>query len=569
MKRNILLLATVFTISFSFLSFYSAAQTPNWIRVRSAGQDCNGYSNSIAVDASGNTYITGYFYSDTLTFGSITLTNNDNTGNSSDLFLAKFDANGDVLWAQSAGGANSDGANSIALDASGNIYVAGWFYSSSITFGYYALINADNTGNTSDLFVAKFNTNGNVIWAKSFGGADDDAANSVAVNAIGNVYLTGYFYNDTLTFGSTSLTNANGYDDIFLAKLDTSGNVIWANSAGGTDNALANSVVADASGNAYVAGGFYCDTLSFGSISLINDNAGYEDIVLAKYDSSGNVLWAKSEGGANDDAAYSVTTDASGNAYLTGSFRSATLAIGTSVLMNSDTTNSTEDIFLAKYNANGNLLWAKSAGGTESDDAYSVAVDALGNSYITGRFNSPVIKFGVDSLTNVVSTGISSDIFLAKYDAGGNVLWAKSAGGTDDDVANSIALNASGNIYITGDFVSTSCTFGNDNMLNDSNYYQIFVAKAGIGAGIKEMNNSPDISVYPDPNNGKFQVTSPKSQIQSLDIYNMIGEKVCSITNYKQQTTNEIDISSFLSGMYVIEVKTEKGIEVRKFIKEQ
>jgi hypothetical protein len=574
-SNKILLLTTILAVHCFLFAVQCFSQTPNWIWARSAGQGSNGYSNSIAADASGNTYIAGYFYSDTLTFGSITLTNLDNTGNTSDMFLAKYDPNGNVLWAESAGGANSDGANSLALDASGNIYVTGWFYSPFITFGSVILPNSDNSGNTSDLFIAKYNTNGNVIWAERFGGTDDDVANSITVDVSNNIYLTGYFYNDTLIFGTSTLANGYDNDDVFLTKLDNSGNVIWANSAGGTDNSLANSVASDASGNAYVAGGFYCDTLAFGSYTLINDNGGYEDIFLAKYDSSGSVIWAKSEGGTNDDVAYSVAADVSGNAYLTGSFRSTYLTVGSYTLLNTDSTNGTDDIFLAKFNSNGNVLWAKSAGGTNDDDAYSVAVDKSGNSYIAGRFNSPVISFGPDTLTNAVSTGISADIFLAKYNTNGNAIWAKSAGGTDDDVVNSITLNTSNNIFVTGDFASTSCAFGNDNLLNDSNNYEIYVAKLDIGAGIKELNNSLVISDYPNPASYCLTVELKDSEIQNsvcfasgleLRIYDIVGNLILEnkLNNYK--TT--FDVSYFPKGVYVVEVMTTKGVMVTKFLKE-
>ncbi len=566
-RKCILLLSSILAACFSLFTFHCFSQTPNWIWARSAGQDCNGYSNSIAADASGNTYITGYFYSDTLIFGPFTLTNIDNSGNTSDLFLAKYDANGNVLWAESTGGLASDGASSIAVDKLGNIYVAGWFYSTTINFWPYILINTDNTGNTSDLFLTKYDTNGNIRWAISAGGKNDDAVNSIALDLSGNVYMAGNFYGDTLTLGTTNLTNA-GNDDIFLTKLDSNGNVVWAKSAGGNYDDLANSVATDASWNIYLAGGFYSDTLGFGSYTLTNNNAGFEDIYLAKYDNNGNVLWAKSTGGANDDVAYSITADAFGNEYLTGCFRSSSLNFDSNVLKNEDSINGTEDIFLAKYTTTGNVLWAKSAGGTNDDDAYSIAVDSIGNSYITGRFNSPVIPFGSDTLTNVVSTGISSDIFLAKYNANGNVIWAKSAGGTDDDVANSVALNTSGNIFVTGDFESPSCAFGFDNMLNDSNYYEIFIAKIGIGTGIKEVNNPIHISVFPNPASNDIVIDYEDFPFTSRDlrIFDMVGDLILEYPLQRNMTT--IDISSFASGVYFAEIISNKGVIVKKFEKQ-
>ena len=226
-------------------------------------------------------------------------------------------------------------------------------------------------------------------------------------------------------------------------------NWLWAKSAGGTGNDGANLVAVDASGNAFVVGIFSSTTITFGSTILTN--AGGYDIFLAKYDASGNVLWAKNAGGINDDEANSVAVDTLGNIYITGFFSSPTITFGSTTLTNVGDTNSSpgQDIFLAKYDAAGNLLWAKSAGGISYDRAISVAVDASGNAYLTGGYNSPTISFGSDTLINVSS---SEDIFLAKYDVAGNVLWAKSAGGTNVDRAISVGVDALGNSSITGFF---------------------------------------------------------------------------------------------------------------------
>lgn len=228
MKKQILLFTVI--SSLCFFSILLNAQTPNWLWAKTAGNTSNDIANSVAVDASGNSYIAGAFLSPTITFGSTTLTNNG----ADDIFLAKYDASGNVLWARSAGGTNHDYANSVAVDPSGNVYVAGYFTSDTIIFGSYTLINTDNTTNsTSDLFLVKYNSSGNVLWAKSAAGLNNDEAASVSVDASGNAYITGYFSSYTLSFGTITLTNTdtiNYTDDIFIAKYNTSGNVLWAKS---------------------------------------------------------------------------------------------------------------------------------------------------------------------------------------------------------------------------------------------------------------------------------------------------------------------------------------------------
>ncbi len=471
MKKQILIITVI--SSLCFLSIISNAQSHSWVQAKSAGGTGQDKATSVTVDASGNTYVAGYFQSNTITFGSFTLTN---AGGYDDIFLVKYDANGNVLWAKSAGGTADDDATSIAVDASGNTYVAGTFESSSITFGSITLTN----GHTwyGDIFVAKYDTNGNVLWAKSAGGTDYDIANSVAVDASGNTYLTGMFGSPTITFGSTTLTNVGAYN-IFLTKYDAAGNVLWAKKAGGENADEAFSVAVDASGNTYLTGMFCSSSITFGSTTLTNANGIHQtpDLFLAKYDAGGNVLWAKSVGGTGYECAYSVAINASGNPYVAGYFNSSTLSFGSTTLTNAGN----PDIFLAKYDAGGNVLWAKSAGGTGTDIATSVAVDNSGNPYVVGYFTDSTFTFGSTTLTNADTTSIwgSDDIFLAKYDNAGNVLWAKSAGGTGTDDATSVAVGTSGNPYVVGYFTDSTLTFGSTTLTNadTSNTSDLFLVK--------------------------------------------------------------------------------------------
>lgn len=149
--------------------------------------------------------------------------------------------------------------------------------------------------------------------------------------------------------------------------------------------------------------------------------------------------WARSANGSNGDAAYDVAVDISGNSYLTGTFYTATLIFGTTILTNAHTGNG--DMYVVKYDAGGNVLWAKSAGGTGDERGYKIALDRAGNCYITGYFSSSTITFGTTTLTNAGLT----NMYIVKYDAGGNVVWAKSAGGTNNDYGSGIAVDAAGN----------------------------------------------------------------------------------------------------------------------------
>ncbi len=274
---------TISLLALIGLSNLVNAQVPNWAWAKSAGGTKDDYGRSVSTDASGNVFVTGHFDSKTIVFGTTTLTNANNSGNTNDIFIVKYNAAGNVLWAKSAGGIDGDQGYGVSTDASGNVFVTGHFNSATIAFGTTTLTNADNSGNTDDIVIVKYDANGNVLWAKLAGRTQDDYSYSVSTDAGGNVFMTGIFYSDTITFGTTSLTNAGpNYEDIFIVKYDASGNVLWAKSAGGTSDEGGFSVSTDAGGNVFMAGYFRSATIPFGSTTLTNAGGGVTDIFIAK-----------------------------------------------------------------------------------------------------------------------------------------------------------------------------------------------------------------------------------------------------------------------------------------------
>lgn len=558
-KKSILLFSVISVLC--FLSLLSFAQAPNWAWAKSAGGSGNDYGASTVVDSSGNVYVAGSFGSNTIVFGSTTLTN----AGIEDMFLVKYDHNGNVIWAKRAGGSADDGPSSIAIDAYGNIYIAGCFESSTITFGSYTLTNA-GVDTTYDMFLVKYDANGNVLWANRAGGTYQDQADAVTVDAFGNVYMTGYFESSTITFGSTTLTNLFwGYQsgDISLTKYDANGNVIWAKSAGGNWADVASTIAVDISGNIEIAGWFFSTTLTFGSYTLTGTNFYAGDLFLAKYDANGNVLWATSAGGTEGAEAYSVAVDVSKNIYLTGHYYDTTLTFGSYTLTNAGL----GDIFFVKYDADGNVAWAKSAGGPLKDWGMSVAVDALSNPYMAGIFRSSTITFGTTTLTNS-STG-TYDMFLTKYDPNGNVIWAKSAGGTGIDIVNSVYIDASGNPYMTGNYTSLTIPFGSTTLVNADNSgstYDMFIAKLGNSTGINELRRSSTISIFPNPATDRLTIeTSAIPALDQISIINSTGQELISQQVKEPKTT--IDISTLPNGVYFVRMTSDKTVEVGKFVK--
>lgn len=227
----------------------------------------------------------------------------------------------------------------------------------------------------------------NWAWARSAPSGTSGYAEGygIATDALGNVYIGGS-YHDTIIFGTSIFPDFNG---MFIAKYDSLGNLKWGKNIHGVG--YGNNVATDLYGNVYLAGWFQTPTVIFDSDTLTN--AGAIDMFLAKYDSSGNFIWAKRAGGTLGEQGFDVSTDAIGNIYVSGNFGSPTINFGSYVLTNAD---SIADVFLVKYDSSGNILWAKSAGGSSLEQGKGVTADSFGNVFITGYFNSPFMVFGFE-----------------------------------------------------------------------------------------------------------------------------------------------------------------------------
>ncbi|MEQ1906683.1 MAG: SBBP repeat-containing protein, partial [Pirellulaceae bacterium] len=272
---------------------------------------------------------------------------------------------GDFVWVNTVGGTGNEIANAVATDSAGNVYTAGYFQG-TVDFdpgsGTTPLTSAGGT----DIFVTKVDNSGALLWARSMGGGGTDAANGIAVDSTGNVYTTGSF-NGTADFdpsGSVSNLVSAGSSDIFVSRLDSSGNHVWARRMGGIDDDVANGIVVDSTGNVYATGTF-SGTADFdpglGVSNLIS--AGSSDIFVSKLNSSGNYVWARSLGGSTVDDAAGIAVDATGNVYTTGYFTTTAdfdPGLGISNLISAGSS----DVFVSRLDSNGNYVWARGMGGS-------------------------------------------------------------------------------------------------------------------------------------------------------------------------------------------------------------
>jgi hypothetical protein len=538
---------------FILISLSGFSQVPGWVWAKDAGGKSYDDATSVTTDNAGNVYVCGSFYQDTIILGNDTL----RTAGLTDLFLIKYDPSGNIIWVKQSGGTSDEFPAAVTTDLWGNIYFVGTFSSTSITFGNTTLLNP-NLG-FPDIFIVKYDTNGNVLWAKREGQSDYDFASSVVTDPVnGEPYLAGAFYANSITIGTTTLPN-NGLYDALLIKYDTAGNELWARSSGGTLNDLGNGVSIDRAGKVYVAGGYASASMTFGTTTLTNVSAGFPDIFTVKYDSAGTVLWAKSEGGTDNDHAVTVANDTAGNVFVGGHFHSTSFPFASTTLTN----NGMGDIFLLKYDSAGNAMWGINQGGSDMDFGYSVAVDQTGNSYFTGMFMSMSVIFGSTTLTNA---SMDEDMFIVKYDPMGNEIWALSAGGMNRDYINCVTVNSSGNLYAVGSFGSPAIMIGATTFTNaDSSgtTSDIFVGKLDVVTGTIQNINAQNFSAYPNPSSGKFILTGINSPANII-VCNTLGEKIYSEINNNSQ--NEIDLSNQPNGIYFVTIETEKESITRKII---
>jgi len=430
------------------------AASGDFLWAKSVGGVDYDYPQSIVADSNGNVYVAGYF-EETADFdpgaGSAELT----SAGSYDIFILKLDSNGNYIWAKRIGGTGSDFARTIVTDTNGNIYIAGSFFS-TVDFDPGAGTANLTSAGLADIFVAKYDSDGNYIWAKRMGGSSNDYGVGMTIDASGNVYTAGSFQS-TVDFdpgaGTANLTSAGG-SDIFVSKLDSNGNFVWAKSMGGTDYEGARGIAVSASGTVYTIGNFE-GTADFdpGAGTANLTSAGFDDVFISKLDSSGNFVWAKRIGGTDYEEGTAIAIDAGENVYLTGKYV-LTVDFDPGAGTFNLTSAGQDDIFVSKLDSNGNFVWGKSMGGTEFERGESIALDANNNVYLTGVFVGTADFDPGPGVFNL--TGSNGDVFISILNQNGDFITAKRMGGAGYDNGNAIALDAQDNILVTGAFYETA-----------------------------------------------------------------------------------------------------------------
>lgn len=408
------------------------AGAPQW--PKHIGTADSEYGVAITTDSSGNVFVAGLF-SGTINFGAGAMT----SAGVYDLFIVKYSADGQCLWSKRYGGVNSESVKHIALDSSGNIFVGGAFYA-TCNFGGSDLTSAGD----ADPWLAKYDSYGNHDWSISFlKGTLTDGVSRIATDSAGNVYVTGQFRGSGLAINNgKSLSSEFNSTDAFLIKFNTSGVCQWAknffNYGAGEEGT---SIAVDSSGN-IVVGGFSQSGISLGGDYL--PEGGY----IGKFEpSAGNHLWSRPCGYNNPGRVLALTLDASDNVFASGYFSGKSSEFGGPGPITG--TALSTDLFVAKYGSDGSYGWARALPGTNHGVSNCVAVNSSGDVVVTGYFRGTV-NFGGVSYTSSLT---ADNGFVAKYDGATSApVWAKHLAGAQYSVANGVAADGSGNVFMTGGF---------------------------------------------------------------------------------------------------------------------
>jgi hypothetical protein len=432
--------------------------------------------HAAATDSAANIYMVGRFLGTDVNFDPDGVDIHSSIGGP-DAYFCKYDTYGNFQWAVTWGGTSDNSCDGVAVDSSDNIYVGGYFKGADVNFNPAGSALHSSSGG-SDIYLSKFDSNGNFQWVRTWGGVVLDACLDIAVDNSGDVFSAGY-YTGTVDFdpgiGVTEYTSDNSWD-VYVSKFNSAGDFQWARVWGGPAQDLGWAVSADSTGNVYVTGEFRGEDINFnpGGTDLHSSN-GLSDIFVSKFNSDGDFQWAHTWGGASNNSGYGVLADNSGNAYVTGFFSAAGVNFdpgGTDL----HTSHGGDDIFLSKFNSSGVFQWADTWGGTGNDAGYGLAANISGDIFVSGAFDGTNVNFNPHPTgADLHSSNGGADVFLSRFNSSGIFQWARTWGGPEDaafteDICYGVAIDSSGNVYPAGFYRGEDVNFSPDGIdLHSSN----------------------------------------------------------------------------------------------------
>ena len=555
MKTKII--KTIFTVYCLLFAVHCFSQ--NWLWAKSAGGQTffADYGQYICKDNNGNIYVAGSMSLPSCSFH----TNTFNINGFNDLFLAKYDTNGNEIWVKQFGGYNTmvsgsvkfEGAGGLVFDANTNsLYMSGRFMGSCV-FGSFTLNAAGS--NNMQMFITKFDLNGNCTWAKGASSSSgDNAYGPLAVAPNGEIYVLGGTQNGG-TIGTISIPPSS-----FLAKFDNNGSCIWAKpifngyGANGQSIKIFNSDILILGINGVDS--FYVDT-------LLIKTENYLGNFIARFDINGNILQVtKYIGGPSATGNDCMSLDGNGNCYIIGNFKNgfATFNNNIDTIYSSDSSH----FFFAKYDINGNFKWVHSDSTSITDLGYGVFSDLGSNIFITGAFSGSA-RFGSFNVT----ASTSSDMFVAKYNSAGACLGVNTAG---NSIGDAVTADEGGNCYVTGGYINTA-NFGSTVLTSlAGNKTNIFTAKSNLITGISEVRKTVNNSliIYANPTTGKCNITVPDDFLNETNLTLSIFDNSSKIIQQKKLEMNEnkikLDLEAEAKGIYTAVLSNGKKSYTGKIV---
>ena len=407
-----------------------------WVRTW-GGTGVDQAKNNVTDDI-GNIYTTGYF-SDTIYFGGELVYESNGAA---DVFLCKYNSDGEIQWVNVWGGSGSDQGMDIALDNMGHVYVTGQF-EGIVDFDPDEGIDEHTAVGSGDSYFSKFDTDGNYIYAKTWGGTSSNYGEGIATDNWNNIFVAGSFIG-TVDFdpdGGVENLTSNGANDIYVSKFDSSGIFQWVGREGGGSDDGGYAVCTDSAGDVYVTGQY----------------PYYYYTPLIKWDGDGNHQWTITWGGGHTNGGHAVAADDSDNIYVTGWF---VYSVDFDPGPGSETysSNGERDAFVSKFDTDGNHYWAATWGGTGREFGCGVAFDDSDNVYVTGFFHNSV-DFDPSAGSDIHNSAGGSDGYITKFDSSGNYILSQTWGGSGSDVGSGITVYNSDSLYVAGWFADTADFF--------------------------------------------------------------------------------------------------------------
>jgi hypothetical protein len=482
-----------------------------------------------------------------------------------DFIVAKYDTSGNCLWAKQFGGALNETSSDLVIDGMDNVWVTGHFDSKQLLLGNTLHYNKQQQPGpaTWDIFLLKLASNGAVIYSATYGSVAEDRASDIAIDGSGNIAICGSIEKTTIFGGYTLFTNNTTFNsDILIVKFNSGGNVLWAKCFGHVNLEGAHSIAADTHGN-FIFSALFSTSLTIGTVTLHTSYSNdIFDLCIVKLDPNGNLLWADEINGSWVELTYDLTTDFNDNIILSGMF-SEIITLGSNTYT-AYPNGTFSQSFLVKYDKNGSVQWSSVFTGAGANIVFSLACDKGSNIYFTGSFtNDTLLMNGIPLYTLNDSIGG----VVVKLLPNGAADWLKPIGGINERRGRKVAISDSGDVYFAGTAKSESY-FDNDTLTNSKwfcSFARMHVYTAPVTTAGREVGVPADIKVYPVPSTDRINIDAADKYHPALQYtVTEISGKILMQGNFT--TPAHIDVSDLPEGMYLLRIANDDTDLLRKLI---